>query len=283
MKCLLVDDEPGIREGLAAFLRLRGHEVRTAGDRASALRLLAEQEFELVCTDWRLPDGTGEPLLRAAACPVIVISGYPEEVCTAPNLHTVLGKPVAPAALVAVVQALGAAPPPADASLDDLPCDVRRALGAALGIVDTQAAEITDDGAFVTLRAPWPGDHLLPEFSGLGGDLRVLAPGGIPTVEVRWCRDGRPDAAVPVVRAGEDWPDVPLLAVDFHDTTLQGDEFLAMLDCAIAWRGEGRQITFLNVSPSLLAVAEGSGRALDLPMRMAIGPRLPAVLTELWS
>jgi CheY-like chemotaxis protein len=284
MRILLVDDEPGIREGLAAFLRLRGHEVRTAGDCAAAGTLLAAQDFELLCTDWRLPDGTAGPLLQAAACPVVVISGYPEEVVRAPNLREVLGKPVAPARLAAVVQAIAAPPPPpADAVLDDLPGDVRRVVGAALAVIDAAAAEVTDDGAFVTLCAPWPGDHLLPEFTDLGGDLRVLVLDGIPTVEVRWCRDGRPDPALPVVRAGEPWPDVPLLAVDFDGTDLQGDEFLAILECASARRRAGRQVCFLNLSPALIAVAEGSGRAGDLPMSMPIGPRLPAVLAELWS
>src|SRR5204862_382571 len=36
MRCLLVDDEPGIREGLAALLRRQGHHVDTAGDCAAA-------------------------------------------------------------------------------------------------------------------------------------------------------------------------------------------------------------------------------------------------------
>ncbi len=29
---LIVEDEPGIREGLAALLRRKGHQVRTAAD-----------------------------------------------------------------------------------------------------------------------------------------------------------------------------------------------------------------------------------------------------------
>jgi DNA-binding NtrC family response regulator len=48
---LLVDDEPGIREGLAMLLRRRGFEVHTAGDCATAAERLANQTFDVVVTD----------------------------------------------------------------------------------------------------------------------------------------------------------------------------------------------------------------------------------------
>ena len=50
MKCLLVDDEPGIREGLAMLLRRRGFEVTTAGDCAAAAAALDAQNFDVVVT-----------------------------------------------------------------------------------------------------------------------------------------------------------------------------------------------------------------------------------------
>ncbi len=64
MNLLLVEDEPGIRDGLATYLRLRGHVVHTAGRVAEAVQLAAQHAFDLVVSDWRLPDGTAGELLR---------------------------------------------------------------------------------------------------------------------------------------------------------------------------------------------------------------------------
>src|SRR5580765_956645 len=117
MRCLLVDDEDGIRLGLAALLRLRGHEVLTAADCAGALALLAGPPFDLLLTDWRLPDGDAGPLIARARCPVVAASGHPEEVRGGEELFAVLGKPILPAKLFAV--------------LADV--DARRAVPAAAG------------------------------------------------------------------------------------------------------------------------------------------------------
>lgn len=80
-RVLIVEDEDAVRELLAEYLRGRGLEVverATAGD---GLRALAEQPFDLLVTDLKLPDGEGLDLVRAAAArpapPVtVVMSGY---------------------------------------------------------------------------------------------------------------------------------------------------------------------------------------------------------------
>ena len=57
-RVLLVEDEPAIREGLATCLRLRGHEVETSEDLAGAREALSSSvRFDVVVTDWTLPDG----------------------------------------------------------------------------------------------------------------------------------------------------------------------------------------------------------------------------------
>ena len=71
MRCLLVDDEPGIREGLAMLLRRRGYEVQTAGDCAEARARLDAQSFDIVVTDWRLPDGFASSFVDGCPCPVL--------------------------------------------------------------------------------------------------------------------------------------------------------------------------------------------------------------------
>ena len=78
MRILLVDDEDGIREGLAGLLRLKGHEVRTAATIDAGRELLGACRFELAITDWRLPDGNADLLFAACELPVIAVSGHPE-------------------------------------------------------------------------------------------------------------------------------------------------------------------------------------------------------------
>jgi len=269
MRCLLVDDEPGIREGLAMLMRRKGHEVCTAGDCAAATARLAERDFDCVITDWRLPDGTAACFVGACACPVIAISGHPEEVLAGAAIQHVLQKPVAPARLfelLATATARAAASPPAA-----LPRDVQDVVDRALACLpDPGAVELHDEA-------------VLDRLAGLGGDLRVLAPGGRALLELRLCRDGRPDAGMPVVAPGEPWPARGEFAVDFHDVDPAAVDFGSCLDRAVDCRDRGVRVHFLNVPDSLLSQASCQGRAHDMPMRDAVGPRLPAVLQDLWS
>ena len=77
---LLVEDEPGIREGLASILRLKGYRVVAADSCESGLRSLAEEGFDLVISDWHLGDGLGKRIGESRDCPAIVIIGVAERV-----------------------------------------------------------------------------------------------------------------------------------------------------------------------------------------------------------
>ncbi len=319
MKLLLVDDEPGIREGLAALLRRKGHVVEVAADCAAARAALATfgTELDLVLTDWRLPDGVAADFLAAAPCPAIAMSGHPEEAVGRPGVREVLTKPVAPARLlVTLTEALAA--PGDDESGDQVrePCrvlpqdvaDLVQRAGRTIARRDPGAiarAELLDDGTFVTLRAPVPDEAVLVELGELGGDQRVLAPAGAPLVELRWCRNGRPELTTTVVAPAADWPREGDLAVDFGAVAeVTGDllaravspnrrageepccshaEFGRCLDRAADRRARGQGVHFLNVPRSLLSWTSDQGREAELPMRAAVGPRIPAVLADLWS
>jgi len=63
-RLIVVDDEPNIRELLATSLRFAGFEVHSAGDGASALRLVREVDPDLVVLDVMLPDMDGFTLTR---------------------------------------------------------------------------------------------------------------------------------------------------------------------------------------------------------------------------
>ena len=80
---LVVDDEPAARSTLTLLLRKRGHRVVEADGVTTATKRLAEEVFDLVVTDLRMPDGDGLDVLRAAkahapATEVILLTAYAE-------------------------------------------------------------------------------------------------------------------------------------------------------------------------------------------------------------
>jgi two-component system response regulator HydG len=80
---LIVDDEAAARHTLALLLRKRGHHVAEAEGVDTATRRLAEEGFDLVVTDLRMPDGDGLDVLKAAkahapATEVILLTAYAE-------------------------------------------------------------------------------------------------------------------------------------------------------------------------------------------------------------
>jgi DNA-binding NtrC family response regulator len=65
-RILVVDDEPKLGRVVAQMLELDGHAVVRAGGGREALARLAEDDFDLVVTDLRMPDVDGLAVLRAA-------------------------------------------------------------------------------------------------------------------------------------------------------------------------------------------------------------------------
>jgi DNA-binding NtrC family response regulator len=65
-KVLIVDDEPGMRRILAVNLARDAHTVVEAQGATEAASLLAREDFDVVLTDQKMPDGTGLDVLRAA-------------------------------------------------------------------------------------------------------------------------------------------------------------------------------------------------------------------------
>ena len=80
-KILVVDDEPTICSLLARLLRKEGMDVDIAHDGKDALSALRSAPPDLLLLDYRLPDMTGQDVLREARTvlpdlPVIVITAY---------------------------------------------------------------------------------------------------------------------------------------------------------------------------------------------------------------
>ncbi len=78
---LIVDDDPGFRALLQTILKGEGYDVQTTGSIAAAIRAGAQQQFHIVLTDLKLPDGDGLAILRrwrenGWQTPFIVITGF---------------------------------------------------------------------------------------------------------------------------------------------------------------------------------------------------------------
>jgi DNA-binding NtrC family response regulator len=63
---LIVDDEPGIRTALRANFLRHGWRVETASGVQDAMRSLDGNQFDLLITDIRMPDGSGMEVMRSA-------------------------------------------------------------------------------------------------------------------------------------------------------------------------------------------------------------------------
>ena len=61
---LLVDDEADSREIVARLLELDGYHVETAQDGSEALDLLTRRSYDVILSDIRMPQMSGEALYR---------------------------------------------------------------------------------------------------------------------------------------------------------------------------------------------------------------------------
>jgi DNA-binding NtrC family response regulator len=78
---LIVDDEKNIREGLGQALEMDGYAIYLAADGKEALRVFGEMEIDLVITDLKMPNLSGEEFLRRIVAdeptvPVIILTGH---------------------------------------------------------------------------------------------------------------------------------------------------------------------------------------------------------------
>ena len=184
-RILLVDDEPRVREVVAAYLLRDGYRVQTAADGDSAIRYLAEFKPDLVVLDLMLPMVSGFDVLREIRrngdLPVILLTARAEEVDRVSGLE--LGaddyvvKPFSPRELVARVRSVlrRSAPKASNSpgSLEGLNFHgleidpARRVVSVEGAVVDLTAKEF-DLLSFLAARSPqvFSRGHLLEHVWG---------------------------------------------------------------------------------------------------------------------
>lgn len=116
---LIVEDAPVCRFLAATALHARGHLVRLAVDKEEAITAFAEETFDLVLMDVRLPDGADGPTLtrllrryelsRGRRTPVVAVTSHTTPADLAryrdAGMDGVVAKPYATGLLFAVIDA----------------------------------------------------------------------------------------------------------------------------------------------------------------------------------
>ncbi|HWW02620.1 MAG TPA: response regulator [Candidatus Acidoferrum sp.] len=82
-RILVVDDEPFVCDAVKMMLAFDGHVVETASSAKEALELFDQGKFDLVFTDFAMPDMKGDELAAALKArnpgqPVVLITAYAE-------------------------------------------------------------------------------------------------------------------------------------------------------------------------------------------------------------
>jgi PAS domain S-box-containing protein len=89
-RILVVEDDPAVRSGLSEILGVLGYDVTTVGSREETVYLPPAPSFDLLLTDYVLPDGSGTDIARDLCerwpgLRVIVMSGYAQDVPIGPD------------------------------------------------------------------------------------------------------------------------------------------------------------------------------------------------------
>jgi len=114
LRILVVDDELSVLEAIKMSLEFYGHSVTTCSSGSQALEMFKTSRFDVVVTDYAMPDINGDELAAmiktvSPRCPIIMVTAHAEMLDRkrlAP-ISCVLSKPFLPQALnEAIIESL---------------------------------------------------------------------------------------------------------------------------------------------------------------------------------
>jgi CheY-like chemotaxis protein len=98
LRILVVDDEPSVSNAVKLLLQSDGHQVESANSGKDALVKFEQGRFDLVFTDFAMPEMKGDILAdaikkRVPEQPVVMITAYPGAVPLSANVDHIVAKP----------------------------------------------------------------------------------------------------------------------------------------------------------------------------------------------
>lgn len=109
---LIIEDDSTFAQIIEGFLTKNNFEVTTVSNVAKALKLLAQEDFQLLLIDYRLPDGTGIDVLNhrretGLAVPAIIMTSFNDVRTAVKAIHLgasdYITKPINPEELLMVI------------------------------------------------------------------------------------------------------------------------------------------------------------------------------------
>jgi len=81
---LVVDDEPTVCKAIQMMLKYYGHDVQTANDGETALELFEAGQYDLIITDYLMPEMKGDQLVtlmkgRRPGQRIIMVTAFAED------------------------------------------------------------------------------------------------------------------------------------------------------------------------------------------------------------
>lgn len=109
VRVLVVDDEEMVRSILTQLLTLNDHDVDRASSAEEALQMFGEAAYDIVFTDYGMPEMTGADLARQLHktdpnLPVILLTGYTDTETAVQEVDDILSKPFKLEELEATIQ-----------------------------------------------------------------------------------------------------------------------------------------------------------------------------------
>jgi CheY-like chemotaxis protein len=119
LRILVVDDEPSVGNAVKLLLQSDGHQVEATNSVKDALAKFDQSRYDLVFTDFAMPEMKGDQLAAAMKTrvpeqPIVMITAYPGAVPISANVDHIVGKPFRLQHLRdAITKVMPESPPPA--------------------------------------------------------------------------------------------------------------------------------------------------------------------------